>query len=127
MTIDPDTSLREEATTDGEGETRALGAELAKHLVAGDVVLLIGELGTGKTTFVRGVAEALGVVGPVTSPTYSIAQRYTKKPLWVALLVSAAPLVQVHANSLDTDTPALAFLLSGAAFFVQSSSFACAL
>lgn len=74
MTSDPPATA--DTTTDGEAETRALGAALAGHLAAGDVVLLVGELGAGKTTFVRGVAEALGVVGPVTSPTFSIAQRY---------------------------------------------------
>ncbi|HWY18972.1 MAG TPA: tRNA (adenosine(37)-N6)-threonylcarbamoyltransferase complex ATPase subunit type 1 TsaE [Solirubrobacteraceae bacterium] len=57
-------------------ETEALGAELAAGLRAGDVVLVIGELGAGKTTFVRGAARALGVCGPVTSPTFSIGHRY---------------------------------------------------
>ena len=42
----------------------------------GDVVLLTGEVGTGKTTFVRGAARALGVTGPVTSPTFTIGRRY---------------------------------------------------
>jgi tRNA threonylcarbamoyladenosine biosynthesis protein TsaE len=44
--------------------------------VAGDVVLISGELGSGKTTFVRGAARALGVQGPVTSPTFTIGQVY---------------------------------------------------
>jgi tRNA threonylcarbamoyladenosine biosynthesis protein TsaE len=57
-------------------ETEALGAELAAGLSAGDVVLVEGELGAGKTTFVRGVARALGVCDPVTSPTFSIGHRY---------------------------------------------------
>jgi tRNA threonylcarbamoyladenosine biosynthesis protein TsaE len=57
-------------------ETEALGAELAGDLVAGDVVLVEGELGAGKTTFVRGACSALGVEGPVTSPTFTIGQRY---------------------------------------------------
>jgi len=56
--------------------TEALGAELAAGLSAGDVVLVHGELGAGKTTFVRGAARALGVCGPVTSPTFSIGHRY---------------------------------------------------
>ena len=42
----------------------------------GDVVLVSGELGAGKTTFVRGACRALGVSGPVTSPTFTIARRY---------------------------------------------------
>ena len=53
-------------------ETEAAGAELAERLAPGDVVLVTGELGSGKTTFVRGAARALGVVGPVTSPTFTI-------------------------------------------------------
>lgn len=57
-------------------ETAALGAELAGELRPGDVVLVEGELGTGKTTFVRGACRALGVSGVVTSPTFTIGQRY---------------------------------------------------
>jgi tRNA threonylcarbamoyladenosine biosynthesis protein TsaE len=57
-------------------ETEALGAELAAGLSAGDVVLVHGELGAGKTTFVRGAARALGVRDPVTSPTFNIGHRY---------------------------------------------------
>ena len=57
-------------------ETESLGAELARGLAAGDVVLINGELGTGKTTFVRGAARELGVTEPVTSPTFTIGQRY---------------------------------------------------
>ena len=55
-------------------ETEAAGAELAERLSAGDVVLVGGELGSGKTTFVRGACRALGVEGPVTSPTFTIGQ-----------------------------------------------------
>ena len=58
--------------TSSSEETEAAGAELAQRLVRGDVVLVTGELGSGKTTFVRGAARALGVVGPVTSPTFTI-------------------------------------------------------
>lgn len=57
-------------------ETEALGAELAAGLHDGDVVLVRGELGSGKTTFVRGAARALGVTDPITSPTFSIGHRY---------------------------------------------------
>jgi tRNA threonylcarbamoyladenosine biosynthesis protein TsaE len=57
-------------------ETEAQGAELAASLRDGDVVLVRGELGSGKTTFVRGAARALGVTDPITSPTFSIGHRY---------------------------------------------------
>src|SRR5215210_8102388 len=55
-------------------ETEALGAALAARLTPGDVVLVSGELGSGKSTFVRGACRALGVTGPVTSPTFTIGQ-----------------------------------------------------
>jgi tRNA threonylcarbamoyladenosine biosynthesis protein TsaE len=58
----------------GPEETEAAGAELARSLTPGDVVLVSGELGSGKTTFVRGACRALGVQGPVTSPTFTIGQ-----------------------------------------------------
>jgi tRNA threonylcarbamoyladenosine biosynthesis protein TsaE len=57
-------------------ETEAFGAELAAELKDGDVVLVRGELGSGKTTLVRGAARALGVSDPVTSPSFSIGHRY---------------------------------------------------
>ncbi|MGI8715898.1 MAG: tRNA (adenosine(37)-N6)-threonylcarbamoyltransferase complex ATPase subunit type 1 TsaE [Solirubrobacteraceae bacterium] len=57
-------------------QTEALGARLADELAAGDVVLVAGELGAGKTTFVRGACRRLGVTVPVTSPTFTIGQRY---------------------------------------------------
>lgn len=62
--------------TSSAAETEALGARVAERLEPGDVVLLAGELGTGKTTLVRGACRALGVPGPVTSPTFTIGQRY---------------------------------------------------
>lgn len=67
-------------------ETEALGAELAKVLVPGDVVLIVGELGTGKTTLVRGACRALGVLGPVTSPTFTIGHLYEATAMRVSHL-----------------------------------------
>ena len=74
MTAGADQSA--ERTTRTPEETEALGAELAARLSPGDVVLLSGELGTGKTTLVRGAARALGVTDPVTSPTFTVGRRY---------------------------------------------------
>ncbi len=62
--------------TASAAETEALAAELAQALCPGDVVLIEGELGAGKTTFVRGACRALGVRVPVTSPTFTIGARY---------------------------------------------------
>ena len=62
--------------TASPGETEALAARLAERLSPGDVVTISGELGAGKTTFVRGAARALGVSGPVSSPTFTIGHRY---------------------------------------------------
>jgi tRNA threonylcarbamoyladenosine biosynthesis protein TsaE len=57
-------------------ETEAIAARLALRLELGDVVTVSGELGSGKTTFVRGACRALGVTAPVTSPTFTIGHRY---------------------------------------------------
>ena len=57
-------------------ETRRLGAKLAAHLQPGDVVLLRGDLGAGKSEFARGVARGLGVSGPVPSPSFTILNMY---------------------------------------------------
>ena len=62
--------------TSDPAETEALASELAGELGMGVVVLVEGELGAGKTTFVRGAARALGVETPVTSPTFTIGQLY---------------------------------------------------
>jgi len=62
--------------TSGPAATEALAARLAEALEPGDVVLIAGELGAGKTTFVRGACRALGVSGRVTSPTFTIGRRY---------------------------------------------------
>lgn len=61
-------------------DTEAAGAELARALTPGDVVLVSGELGSGKTTFVRGACRALGVEGPVTSPTFTIGRLLGEAP-----------------------------------------------
>jgi len=63
-------------STCSPAETESLGADVAAGLVPGDVVLIEGDLGAGKTTFVRGAGRALGVRDAVTSPTFTIGQRY---------------------------------------------------
>ncbi len=72
--------------TSDPAETESLGAELAGGLREGDVVLVRGELGTGKTTLVRGAARALGVTDQVTSPSFSIGHRYRAGDLVVSHL-----------------------------------------
>ena len=61
-------------------ETEAVAGRLAAQLVLGDVVTVSGDLGTGKTTFVRGACRALGVTPPVTSPTFTVGHRYPGTP-----------------------------------------------
>lgn len=64
------------ARTQSVDETRSLAASLAGVVAPGDLVLLAGELGAGKTAFVQGLGWALGVAEPITSPTFALAQRY---------------------------------------------------
>jgi tRNA threonylcarbamoyladenosine biosynthesis protein TsaE len=78
-------SVRSVETT-GPAATESIGAELADLLRDGDIVLVRGELGAGKTTLVRGAARALGVSGPVTSPTFSIGHRYLGSDVTVSHL-----------------------------------------
>ena len=72
-----DPHLTKTITTHSEEETAAVGRDLAATLSAGDVVLLFGDLGAGKTAFVRGLAEGLGVSrDEVSSPTFTLIQEY---------------------------------------------------
>jgi tRNA threonylcarbamoyladenosine biosynthesis protein TsaE len=66
----------ERIATSSAAETEALGARVAERLRPGDVVVLSGEVGAGKTTLIRGACRALGIAEPVTSPTFTICQRY---------------------------------------------------
>ena len=74
-------------------EMEALGARIARNLKPGDLIALNGELGAGKTTLVRGMGEALGVRGAVTSPTFVLARTHPRG--------SGAPLVHVDAYRLS--------------------------
>lgn len=72
---------------------RAIGAEVAARLEPGDLVLLVGDLGAGKTTFTQGLGEGLGVRGPITSPTFVIARVHPSE-------VGGPPLVHADAYRL---------------------------
>ena len=87
--------------TNSAAETEALGARIAARLAPGDLVLLAGEMGTGKTTLVRGACRALGVTDPVTSPTFTIGRRYEGGRLAVAHLDL------YRLESLEAEDPAL--------------------
>jgi tRNA threonylcarbamoyladenosine biosynthesis protein TsaE len=65
-----------ELESSSPGETERIAAAVARELQPGDVVTVSGELGAGKTTFVRGAARELGVEAPVTSPSYTVGNRY---------------------------------------------------
>jgi tRNA threonylcarbamoyladenosine biosynthesis protein TsaE len=67
---------RQRFVSSSAAETEALGARIAAGLSPGDVVVISGEVGAGKTTLIRGACRALGIEGPVTSPTFTIGQRY---------------------------------------------------
>lgn len=67
-------------TSSSPEETERLAGRIARGLRVGDVATVSGELGTGKTTFVRGACRALGIEVPVTSPTFTIGHRYPGNP-----------------------------------------------
>jgi tRNA threonylcarbamoyladenosine biosynthesis protein TsaE len=69
-----------ELTLPTSADTEALGAWIGAQLRAGDVVLLSGPLGAGKTVLARGIGQGLGVTGPVTSPTFVIAREHAPAP-----------------------------------------------
>ena len=76
-------------------EMHALGLRIGEKLQAGDLVVLVGPLGAGKTTLTRGVGEALGAIGNVSSPTFVIARTHNRKD-------GAAPMVHVDAYRLGS-------------------------
>jgi tRNA threonylcarbamoyladenosine biosynthesis protein TsaE len=101
--------------THSAAETEALGAQLAERLGPGDVVVVSGEVGAGKTTLIRGACRALGIESPVTSPTFTIGHRYEGG----RLPVSHLDLYRL--GSLEDEDPALLddYLASGAISFVE--------
>jgi tRNA threonylcarbamoyladenosine biosynthesis protein TsaE len=95
-------------------ETEAIGARLAADLERGDVVLVSGELGSGKTTLIRGACRALGVEEPITSPTFTIGQRY-----WGRLPISHLDLFRLQ--TLEGEDPGLIddYLTADSVAFVE--------
>jgi tRNA threonylcarbamoyladenosine biosynthesis protein TsaE len=91
-------------TSTSPEQTERIGSELAAELGLGDVVLVAGELGAGKTTLVRGACRALGIDAAVTSPTFTIGQRYRGRSP-EAPLVSHLDLYRVA--DLDAEDPDL--------------------
>lgn len=75
---------------EGAHQMVALGREIASWLRAGDLVVLVGDLGAGKTTFAQGLGAGLGVRGPITSPTFVVARRHPS-------LVDGCDLIHVDA------------------------------
>jgi tRNA threonylcarbamoyladenosine biosynthesis protein TsaE len=98
-------------------DTAAAGAALAARLAAGDVVIVSGEMGAGKTTLIRGACRALGVTGRVTSPTFTVGRRYPSPPARVA--VSHLDLHRL--GTLDGEDPGLLadYLTPDAIAFVE--------
>lgn len=92
--------------TSSPSQTEALGACFAERLRPGDVVLLHGEVGSGKTTFVRGALRALGHTGPVPSPTFTLARRYDD----ARIPVSHLDLYRLAGSDTDTDLEDLVIL-----------------
>lgn len=68
--------IKRSITITNEDETRAFGSELGKNAKAGQVIALIGDLGTGKTTLTKSIAEGLGVTETISSPTFTIVKEY---------------------------------------------------
>ncbi|MGH3688839.1 MAG: tRNA (adenosine(37)-N6)-threonylcarbamoyltransferase complex ATPase subunit type 1 TsaE [Microbacterium sp.] len=93
MSVDPAFLGRREIATSEAMEQ--LGLRIGEQLEPGDLLVLTGPLGAGKTTFTRGLAEGLGVRGPVQSPTFVIARTHPS-------LVGRAPLVHVDAYRLGS-------------------------
>ena len=93
MSVDPAFLGRHEIATSDAMEN--LGLRIGEQLQPGDLLVLTGPLGAGKTTFTRGLAEGLGVRGPVQSPTFVLARTHPS-------LVGGAPLVHVDAYRLSS-------------------------
>jgi tRNA threonylcarbamoyladenosine biosynthesis protein TsaE len=106
--------VRRRLSSSSAGETEAVGEQLAAMLEPGDVVVVSGDLGAGKTTLIRGACRALGVEEPVTSPTFTIGQRYRGR-------LPVAHLDLYRLADLEAEEPALLddYLDAGTVSFVE--------
>lgn len=95
-------------------ETETTGERIAARLGPGDLVLVVGDVGAGKTTLIRGACRALGVTEPVTSPTFTIGQRYEGR-------VPVSHLDLYRLSDLEREDPALLedYLDAGSVAFVE--------
>ncbi|MGB7588421.1 MAG: tRNA (adenosine(37)-N6)-threonylcarbamoyltransferase complex ATPase subunit type 1 TsaE [Solirubrobacterales bacterium] len=102
------------AITASAAETEAVGAAIARELEEGDVVVLSGEVGAGKTTLIRGACRQLGVKEPVTSPTFTIGHRYQGR-------LSVSHLDLYRLQDLEDEDPGLLedYVEAGAVTFVE--------
>lgn len=114
MTPEQDRRGTAEHESHGPEDTERIGAELAAELRPGDVVLVSGELGAGKTTLIRGACHALGVTDRVTSPTFTIGRRYRGR-------VPVSHLDLFRLEGLEGEDPALLddYLTPDAVAFVE--------
>jgi tRNA threonylcarbamoyladenosine biosynthesis protein TsaE len=104
----------ETVESESAAETEAAGARVAAGLEPGDLVVVAGEVGAGKTTLIRGACRALGVEGPVTSPTFTIGRRYAGR-------VPVSHLDLYRLSDLEREDPALLedYLDAGSVAFVE--------
>ena len=108
-------------TLETPDDTRALGARLAAVVRAGDLVVLDGRLGAGKTVFVQGLAAGLGAQGPVTSPTFVIARVHEggRLPLVHVDAYRLSSFAEVDDLDLDTDLTASVVVVEWGAGLVE--------
>lgn len=93
-------SAVETILTESAAATEAIGARLAERVGPGDVVVVSGDVGAGKSTLIRGACRALGVEGPITSPTFTIGRRYSGR-------VPVSHLDLYRLGGLEDEDPAL--------------------
>lgn len=104
----------EELRSESPADTEAIGARVAAGLQPGDVVIVCGELGSGKTTLIRGACRGLGVEAPVTSPTFTIGHRYAGR-------VAVSHLDLFRLRTLEGEDPGLIddYLTAEAVSFIE--------